>query len=419
MDSGPSIAELPDGRVHAQHGPIDLIVTVDAPHLVREGAIQSLQRSLDGLLAALVWDLPQLREVVTPGLVGATPTSRRMIDAAAALTQHAFITPMAAVAGSVADTVCAAMWNEGIDRLIVNNGGDIALRLANGQSVSVGIGETRTGVVLGRVLVHSSHLVGGVATSGRGGRSLTTGIADFVTVFASNAAAADAAATIIAGAVDLRSSEKIRRRPARDIDESSDLGDREVVVGVAPLSRDEEHRALSSGLSLAKRLQQQGLISAAILCLGDSHIELSGVGTQKHSSGVARSSTVLALPGASARERSSRAGERGVATEGRRSVVGRRKPSGLRPDRWRRWARLRVDAMSLAKVRARRRELCGVCGEQECGGLRMGCCDAAICPGCQAALVTGPMTTRAAITCRFCGHKRTWNDLVVISWPAM
>ena len=66
----------------------------------------------------------------------------------------------------------------------------------------------------------------GVATSGWRGRSFSLGIADAVTVLAATAAAADAAATIIANAVDLPGHPAIARRPASELEDDSDLGDR-------------------------------------------------------------------------------------------------------------------------------------------------------------------------------------------------
>ena len=50
-----------------------------------------------------------------------------------------FITPMAAVAGSVADEIVLSFRKAGIDRAYVNNGGDIALHLTPGQQYDVGV----------------------------------------------------------------------------------------------------------------------------------------------------------------------------------------------------------------------------------------------------------------------------------------
>jgi hypothetical protein len=67
--------------------------------------------------------------------------------------------------------------------------------------------------------------VRGIATSGWRGRSFSLGIADSVTVLAATAAEADAAATIIANAVDVAHAGIIVRRPACSLKDDSDLGD--------------------------------------------------------------------------------------------------------------------------------------------------------------------------------------------------
>ena len=178
-----------------------------------------------------------------------------------------FITPMAAVAGAVADEVLAAMRSgAALWRAYVNNGGDIALWLAPGEQFDVAIAGL-DGQGKGLVTLREGDEIGGVATSGRGGRSLSCGIADSVTVLAGSSAVADAAATLIANAVDLPGHPRITRVPAREVDPDSDLGDRLVVTGCARLTRDEAARALGRGVDAARAMQANGLISAAFLAL--------------------------------------------------------------------------------------------------------------------------------------------------------
>ena len=66
----------------------------------------------------------------------------------------------------------------------------------------------------------------GIATSGRHGRSFSLGIADAVTVLARTASQADAAATIIANAVDLPGHPAIVRCRRDELQPDSDLGAR-------------------------------------------------------------------------------------------------------------------------------------------------------------------------------------------------
>jgi ApbE superfamily uncharacterized protein (UPF0280 family) len=107
----------------------------------------------------------------------------------------------------------------------------------------------------------------GLATSGRHGRSFSLGIADAVTVLARTASQADAAATIIANAVDLSGHPAIIRCPAKELQPDSDLGSRLVTRDVGELSAREIDDALESGAACARKLLAAGLIDGAALRL--------------------------------------------------------------------------------------------------------------------------------------------------------
>ncbi len=227
------------------------------------------------ILEQLVAELPILGQHVAASRAPHGVVARRMWSACQ---PHAatFITPMAAVAGAVADELIACYRRDGIDRAWVNNGGDIALHLGDGTSVRVGLIADSSNVrcldgsidVDGRFEIHASMPIRGVATSGWRGRSFSLGIADSVTVLARTAAEADAAATMIANAVDV-DDRRIVRRPASSLKDDSDLGDRLVTVDVPPLGSDVARRALRSGLVRAMALQADGLIASCILvCQG-------------------------------------------------------------------------------------------------------------------------------------------------------
>jgi uncharacterized protein len=49
------------------------------------------------------------------------------------------LTPMAAVAGTIADATADFLLGQGLTRIVVNNGGDVAIRLSAGETVTVGI----------------------------------------------------------------------------------------------------------------------------------------------------------------------------------------------------------------------------------------------------------------------------------------
>ena len=121
--------------------------------------------------------------------------------------------------------------------------------------------------VNGRAVLRHEDGVGGVATSGRRGRSFSFGIADSVTVLARDAAGADAAATLVANAVDLPGHPGVGRAPARALDPDSDLGDRPVTVAIGPLARNEVAAALAGGRCRAEAMRAGGLIRGAALTL--------------------------------------------------------------------------------------------------------------------------------------------------------
>lgn len=305
--SGAWRAALPDGRWHFQHGPIDLIIAVDGERGDVEAAIARMWSRFAGLLSELVSELPQLRMPLGPAAQSAAAgieedrsparssavmarvdaprgsVARRMTRACY---PHAdrFITPMAAVAGAVADELIEiARKLPGVRRAYVNNGGDIALHLTQGEQFSVGMvcgldGGGRPGAhgestfrgmapaLDGTLRIDFASGVCGVATSGWRGRSFSLGIADAVTVLAACAADADAAATMIANAVNV-DDPAIVRVPASRLKDDTDLGDRLVTTEVGRLTPAALNRALDSGEGHARALVDAGAVVAAALVL--------------------------------------------------------------------------------------------------------------------------------------------------------
>ncbi|MGK9166370.1 UPF0280 family protein [Inquilinus limosus] len=276
MTRRPQIALLPDGRrLHLQDGPIDLIVEAAGGADSVRAAYEAAARRFTGLLDELCDELTLLRAPARPDhcpLEG--PVARRMHQAVAPYAGETFITPMAAVAGAVAEAVLAAMTTAApLARAYVNNGGDIALHLTPGQSFTVGLVDRpdqldhgRPGL-FGTTVLAAGDGIRGIATSGWRGRSFSLGIADAVTILAAGAADADAAATVVANAVDLPGHPAIQRVPARELQPDSDLGDRPVTRGVGPLAPAEIDAALSAGAARAEALIARGLIRAAALHL--------------------------------------------------------------------------------------------------------------------------------------------------------
>ncbi|MBS0344225.1 MAG: UPF0280 family protein [Proteobacteria bacterium] len=278
-------ALLDDGRWHWQHGPIDIVVQAEGDAAVLAEAHEAAWQRFAVVLDELVGELRLLRQPVSAGQSMHGPIAQRMWRAcadASGAAGSAFITPMAAVAGSVAQELIAFYRRPGIRRAWVNNGGDIALHLAPGESARVGLfadlarfdplthrGPLQTD---GQFEVQAESPVRGIATSGWRGRSFSLGIADSVTVLAASASQADAAATLIANAVDVQD-DGIRRLPANECKDDSDLGNIPVTVDVAPLAPTQVQHALAAGVLQARALQDAGLVWAvALVCQGQWRI---------------------------------------------------------------------------------------------------------------------------------------------------
>lgn len=313
---GAQWAVLDTGTHHFQHGPIDLIVRVDGSW-ASVGNVEAAWQRFAVILPELVAELPVLRQPVPSSLTTASidqrfasPVARRMGEACWPF-RHGFVTPMAAVAGAVADEVLQALLfgapaddtahhfpqyqapgvvvgmaetvmatgsgdRAVVRRAFVNNGGDIALYLAPGESWTVGLVTNPQAVRFhsssgrlgadGCFTIHAGQGIGGIATSGWRGRSFSLGIADSVTVLAANAALADVAATLIANQVNA-DHPAIHRAPADTLKDDTDLGSRRVTVDVGPLPPEVVREALLQGAQLARQWQRSGLIAGAVLVL--------------------------------------------------------------------------------------------------------------------------------------------------------
>lgn len=265
---GELAALLPDGRLHLQHGPIDIIAQAFGDTAEVLAAYAQAGRRFGGILSELVAELPLLR---TP--LGKRPPDLRGVIArrmAAAVWPYrrVYITPMAAVAGAVAEEVLGALLaGRRVAKAYVNNGGDIAIYLGPGESLSLGVvADQDRPAIDARALIRAGDAARGIATSGWRGRSQSLGIADAATVFAPTAAGADAAATMIANAVDA-AHPAVLKRPARSLRDDSDLGDLAVTVDVGPLDAATIDAALGRGLRRARALKRRGLILDAWISL--------------------------------------------------------------------------------------------------------------------------------------------------------
>lgn len=254
---------------HLRAGPIDL-------HLRAEGEFKDVQRAMaqadavfDDILPALVLELSELRLPL-----GAQPRSfhhpiAQRMQRVCQLYHLYCVTPMAAVAGAVAEYVLAAMCQQTqLRRAWVNNGGDIALHLAPETAFDCGlVSDLTQGQYHSKIQLPYAAPVRGIATSGWQGRSHSLGIADAVTVLARSAPVADVTATLIANAVDLPNDLRIQRLPACELNPDSDLGDRAVTVAVADLDDISIARALARGKQRAQEILTQPDVLAVSLHL--------------------------------------------------------------------------------------------------------------------------------------------------------
>lgn len=302
MNARAQIRMLPDGcRLHMHDGPIDVIVQAFGAGDEVERAYRAAASRFVEILDELCRELAFLRRpVCVDGDLPSGAIAQRMLAAVRPYASLTFITPMAAVAGAVAEEILLAMTSAAqLSRAYVNDGGDIALHLGPGESFVAGMVEnpdrpaTPTNPtsqmrdvrhlrlnLFGTTTIHSGDPIRGIATSGWRGRSFSLGIADAVTVLAETAAMADAAATVVANAVDLPGHPNVVRAPASELAPDSDLGARLVTQTVGELTIREIRQALESGVRMASYLHGLGLIRAAALTLqGEARV----VGTEDYS----------------------------------------------------------------------------------------------------------------------------------------
>jgi ApbE superfamily uncharacterized protein (UPF0280 family) len=284
---------LPDQRrLHLQDGPIDVIVEAFGEGGEVQRARQAAAHRFVGVLDELCAELPLLRsQAVAGGLWPKGKIARRMAAAVAPYAGRTFITPMAAVAGAVAEEILETMTLAArLTKAYVNDGGDIALFLEPGEQFVIGMVEKpERPSLFGTATITSDELIRGIATSGWRGRSFSLGIADAVTVLAQSAATADAAATIIANAVDLPGNPKVVRVPARSLAPDSDLGELLVTQGVGELSAEEADWALQAGMAVAEGLVAKGLIHSVALHL-QGETRITGAAMQLETVGPAENS---------------------------------------------------------------------------------------------------------------------------------
>ena len=262
------IQTLSNDTVLVDHGPMRMFISVfdngkPLIDLAREGGYLALK-----VLEDLANFLPvikrktraiEIREFF-PDVV------RKMIEATWEMDEPD-LTPLAAVAGAASDVVADFLISQGGTKVIVDNGGDIAIRLKGEEVVRVGVKaeiEARNPAYV--IPLDIAAKIGGVATSGLGGRSFTKGIASAATVLAKDAALADAAATVIGNFTNVEDP-RISRSLAEKIYPDTDIPGEWVTVHVGSLSQEKIDEALMKGLSKANSLRENELIQGALIAV--------------------------------------------------------------------------------------------------------------------------------------------------------
>lgn len=262
------IQTLPNGGVLVDYGPMRMFITVmekgkSIISLAKEGAHVAIQilEDLANFLPVIKIKSQKLKiEETFPNVV------RRMIEATQRIGEPD-LTPLAAVAGTASDMVADFISRRGGTKVIVDNGGDIAIRLTEGEVAKVGIKtEIEAKQPAYVLLIDSTMGIGGVATSGLGGRSFTKGIASAVTVLAEKGSMADVAATVVGNFANV-DDPNITRALAEKLYPDTDIAGEWVTTRVGELSQEKIEQALNNGLSKANLIYQKGLIQGALIAL--------------------------------------------------------------------------------------------------------------------------------------------------------
>jgi len=266
-----SATVLPGGSVLAESGPMRLVISAGIGKVVQtKMALKAAEESF-GFLERVARHRKFLgRHFLESRGEIRDPLVLKMIESVM-MVDDEDLTPMAAVAGTIADEVADFLFEHGMTKVVVDNGGDVAIRSDRDEPITVGIrpdvNDRSVSHVIGLDPGLRSH---GVATSGLGGRSLTTGIASAATVVARTASLADAAATAVANASFLED-EQVFRRPAEELDPYTDIPGLDVTVKVGSLSEEKKSSAVSKAIRRAEELVRREVILGAFVAVQGMH----------------------------------------------------------------------------------------------------------------------------------------------------
>ncbi len=262
-----TIKVLQGGRVLAECGPMRLLTTASVGGISQPDEAARASEEAFLYLKRLAGRKHELRRRPGDGPgEGCDPLAVRMFESISAVGDED-LTCMAAVAGAIADGTADFLLGRGMTKIVVNNGGDVAVRLAGGESVRVGVRpevERESGSHI--LALGSERRSWGIATSGLGGRSLTRGVASGAVIVASNASLADAAATAVANATFIPDN-RVIQRPAEEIDPNTDIPGVLVTVNVEPLDDEARAAALAAAMKKVDDLHERRVILGALVAV--------------------------------------------------------------------------------------------------------------------------------------------------------
>jgi uncharacterized protein len=160
-----------------------------------KAAIESIKRKYFEL-ELYVRANPKFQYTLTPISAPEEPKVAKLMAQAA---QKAYVGPMAAVAGAIADLAVEDMKSVGCEVAVVEDGGEIAADSNQPIDVAVAAGDEPLSRRFGFRLTEFP--IGLATSSGRFSHALSFGDAEAATVFCKNAALADAAATAVGNVV--------------------------------------------------------------------------------------------------------------------------------------------------------------------------------------------------------------------------
>jgi uncharacterized protein len=275
LSNHPTVVWTGPGRAEFSYGPTSMRILArlrGRPHpLGVEAAAAAACECLESLVpfrntaALLIGRLR--REKGLSAVPQHFPAVLRLMIRAAEATGEDAMTPLAAVAGAIAQQALAAALAAGAGTVVVENGGDVAVSVEAGDTIRLGVARGIHDRSLERVaLLSHGDGIGGVCTSGLGGRSFTLGLADAAVAFGADAAGADACATLLANSTFM-DVPAVERSPAESLDPDTDIPGFMVVTHVGALSSSEITKALGQAEERAQGFVRAGLLKGAVVAV--------------------------------------------------------------------------------------------------------------------------------------------------------